>query len=124
MELAHQPHALGSGFDHLAVHARRAASGIDLRDLANAQNQVRITPQQELLKVADLLPLLLLRRTQDPLPQVRHLASRQQIGRCRPLMIGAAAFGVASVLAAFSTSAVMLIATHAVLGVAAECPST
>ena len=75
LELAHQPHTLGSGFDHLAVHARRAASGIDLRNLSNAQNVVRRTPQQELLQVADLLPLLPLRCTEDPLPQVRHLTS-------------------------------------------------
>src|SRR5687768_14661691 len=40
------------------------------------------------------------------------------IGRRRLFMIGAAVFGVASVLAAFSTSAGMLIATRAVLGVA------
>ena len=39
-----------------------------------------------------------------------------RIGRRRLLLIGAAAFGVASVLAAFSTSAEMLIATRALLG--------
>ena len=49
-----------------------------------------------------------------------------RIGRRRLLMIGAAAFGVASVLAAFSTSAEMLIATRAVLGIAGAtlAPST
>src|SRR5918999_1727511 len=49
-----------------------------------------------------------------------------RIGRRRLLMIGAAAFGVASVLAAFSTSPGMLIATRAVLGVAGAtlAPST
>ncbi|MGK5522077.1 MFS transporter [Micromonospora sp. URMC 107] len=41
-----------------------------------------------------------------------------RIGRRRLLMIGAAAFGVASVVAAYSTSAGMLIATRALLGVA------
>src|SRR5829696_3144907 len=41
-----------------------------------------------------------------------------RIGRRRLLLIGAAAFGAASVLAAFSRSAEMLIATRAVLGVA------
>src|ERR687895_15990 len=41
-----------------------------------------------------------------------------RIGRRRLLMIGAAAFGVASVLAAFSTSAEMLIAARALMGVA------
>ena len=49
-----------------------------------------------------------------------------RIGRRRLLLIGAAAFGVASVLAAFSRSAEMLIATRAVLGVAGAtlAPST
>jgi MFS transporter, DHA2 family, multidrug resistance protein len=49
-----------------------------------------------------------------------------RIGRRRLLLIGAAAFGAASVLAAFSTSAEMLIAARALLGVAAAtlAPST
>ena len=41
-----------------------------------------------------------------------------RIGRRRLLLYGAAMFGLASVAAAFSTSAVMLITTRAVLGVA------
>jgi DHA2 family multidrug resistance protein-like MFS transporter len=49
-----------------------------------------------------------------------------RIGRRRLLMIGAGAFGIASVLAAFSTSAAMLIAMRAVLGIAGAtlAPST
>jgi DHA2 family multidrug resistance protein-like MFS transporter len=49
-----------------------------------------------------------------------------RIGRRRLLLTGAAAFGVASVLAAFSTSPEMLIATRALLGVAGAtvAPST
>ncbi|MPZ19745.1 MAG: MFS transporter [Luteitalea sp.] len=49
-----------------------------------------------------------------------------RIGRRRLLLIGAAAFGVASVIAAFSTSAEMLIAARAVLGFAGAtvAPST
>jgi DHA2 family multidrug resistance protein-like MFS transporter len=49
-----------------------------------------------------------------------------RIGRRRLLLAGAAAFGVASVLAAFSASAGMLIAARAVLGVAGAslAPST
>jgi DHA2 family multidrug resistance protein-like MFS transporter len=49
-----------------------------------------------------------------------------RIGRKRLLLIGASIFGVASVLAAFSNSAEMLIATRAVLGIAAATlmPST
>lgn len=49
-----------------------------------------------------------------------------RIGRRRLLLTGAAAFGVASLAAAFSSSAEMLIAARAVLGVAAAtlAPST
>jgi DHA2 family multidrug resistance protein-like MFS transporter len=49
-----------------------------------------------------------------------------RIGRRRLLLIGAAAFGAASLLAAFSTSANMLIASRAILGVAGAtvAPST
>ncbi|MDQ3958004.1 MAG: MFS transporter [Actinomycetota bacterium] len=49
-----------------------------------------------------------------------------RIGRRRVLLTGAAAFGVASVLAAFSTSAEMLIAARALLGIAGAtvAPST
>jgi DHA2 family multidrug resistance protein-like MFS transporter len=49
-----------------------------------------------------------------------------RIGRRRLLLIGAAAFGAASVLAAFSISAAMLIATRALLGIAGAtlAPST
>jgi MFS transporter, DHA2 family, multidrug resistance protein len=49
-----------------------------------------------------------------------------RIGRRRLLLIGAAAFGAASVVAAFSRSAAMLIATRALLGIAGAtlAPST
>lgn len=49
-----------------------------------------------------------------------------RIGRRRLLMIGAAAFGAASILAAFSTSAETLILARAVLGISAAtlAPST
>jgi DHA2 family multidrug resistance protein-like MFS transporter len=49
-----------------------------------------------------------------------------RVGRRRLLLIGAAAFGAASVLAAFSRSAGMLIAARALLGVAGAtlAPST
>src|SRR5687768_2505059 len=49
-----------------------------------------------------------------------------RIGRRKLLLIGAALFGVASVLAAFSRTAEMLIATRALLGVAGAtvAPST
>ncbi len=49
-----------------------------------------------------------------------------RIGRRRLLLLGAGLFGAASVLAAFSTSAAMLIATRALLGVAGAtiAPST
>jgi DHA2 family multidrug resistance protein-like MFS transporter len=49
-----------------------------------------------------------------------------RVGRRRLLLFGAAAFGIGSVLAAFSTSVEMLIVTRALLGVAAAtlAPST
>jgi len=49
-----------------------------------------------------------------------------RIGRRRLLLIGAAAFGLASLVAAFSTSAEMLIAARALLGIAGAtiAPST
>jgi DHA2 family multidrug resistance protein-like MFS transporter len=49
-----------------------------------------------------------------------------RIGRRRLLLIGAAMFGVASILAAFSRTAAMLIATRALLGIAGAtvAPST
>ena len=49
-----------------------------------------------------------------------------RVGRRRLLLIGATAFGAASVIAAFSTSAEMLIATRALLGLAGAtlAPST
>ncbi len=49
-----------------------------------------------------------------------------RIGRRKLLLVGAAAFGAASILAAFSTSAEMLIITRAILGVAGAtlAPST
>jgi DHA2 family multidrug resistance protein-like MFS transporter len=49
-----------------------------------------------------------------------------RIGRRRLLLIGAAAFGIASVVAAFSTSATMLIVARALLGIAGAtlAPST
>src|SRR4051812_46458637 len=49
-----------------------------------------------------------------------------RIGRRKLLLIGATAFGLASLLAAFSSSASMLIATRALLGIAGATlgPST
>ncbi|MFG1640530.1 MFS transporter [Amycolatopsis sp. NPDC049252] len=49
-----------------------------------------------------------------------------RIGRRKLLLVGATAFGLASVVAAFSTSALMLIAARAVLGIAGAtlAPST
>ena len=49
-----------------------------------------------------------------------------RIGRRRLLLIGAAVFGIASIVAAFSTSPEMLIATRAALGIAGAtlAPST
>ena len=43
-----------------------------------------------------------------------------RIGRRRMLLVGAAAFGIVSLLAAFSVSAEMLIVTRALLGIAGQ----
>src|SRR3954471_6552165 len=49
-----------------------------------------------------------------------------RIGRRRLLLIGASAFGITSLFAAFSTSAEMLIASRAMMGIAGAtlAPST
>jgi len=59
-----------------------------------------------------------------PAPDDGSLGDR--IGRRRLLLIGAGAFGATSLLAAFSTSAPMLIAARALLGIAGAtlAPST
>ncbi|MEE1806023.1 MFS transporter [Streptomyces sp. BE133] len=74
----------------------------------------------QLLWIFDIYPLMLA----GLLLTMGTLGDR--IGRRKLLMFGAAAFGTASVLAAYSTSAGMLIATRALLGVggATLMPST
>lgn len=74
----------------------------------------------ELLWIVDIYGFLLA----GSLVTMGNLGDR--VGRRRLLMIGAAGFGVTSIVAAFSTSAIMLIAARAMMGVAAATlmPST
>ena len=57
----------------LPVDARRLAASIALRDLPHADQRVGQAPQHQLLQVTDLLPVLLPRRLEDPLPQPPYL---------------------------------------------------
>jgi DHA2 family multidrug resistance protein-like MFS transporter len=89
--------------------------------LAVPQITVALKPSSaELLWIVDIYGFLLA----GSLITMGTLGDR--IGRRRLLLIGAAAFGVTSVLAAFSTSAEMLIAARALQGVSAATlsPST
>jgi MFS transporter, DHA2 family, multidrug resistance protein len=89
--------------------------------LAVPQLSAQLTPSSaQLLWIVDIYGFLVA----GSLLTMGTLGDR--IGRRRLLLIGAAAFGAASVLAAFSTSAEMLIATRALLGLAGAtvAPST
>ena len=79
-----------------------------------------LEPSSQLLWIVDIYGFLLA----GSLVTMGTLGDR--IGRRRMLLIGAGAFGVASLLAAFSTSAEMLIGARALLGVAGAtlAPST
>src|SRR5207249_3103283 len=63
----------GSGYP--TIHARRRPPVIDLRHLTNGQDQVGITPQEQLLQAAHLPPVPLLRRAKDPLLEPLHRVS-------------------------------------------------
>ena len=96
---------------------------MDLTVLTLAVPQIteRLRPSAtELLWIVDIYGFLLA----GSLITMGTLGDR--VGRRRLLLIGAAAFGVTSVLAAFSTSPQMLIAARAIQGIAAAtlAPST
>src|SRR2546430_13455298 len=71
-EIVEQPPALLGGGGYSPIYAWRRASVIDLRHLTNGQDQVGITPQEQLLQVAHLPPAPLLRRAKDPLLEPLH----------------------------------------------------
>lgn len=90
-------------------------------NLAVPSLSAALTPSStELLWIVDIYGFF----TASALVTMGTLGDR--IGRRRLLLIGAAAFGIASVLAAFATSARMLIAARAILGLAGAtlAPST
>src|SRR5688500_3510822 len=90
-------------------------------NLAVPQLSVDLKPSSsQLLSIMDLYDILVA----GSLITIGTIEAR--ISRRRLLMIGAIAFGIGSVLAAFSRSAEMLIATRALLGLAGAtlAPST
>src|SRR5947209_20385501 len=73
-QVGEQPPSLFSGGCYPTVHARRRPPVIDLRHLTNGEDQVGITPQEQLLQAAHLPPVPLLRRVEDPLLEPLHHA--------------------------------------------------
>ncbi len=78
------------GQGDLSVDTRRLAASIALRYLPHADQRVAAAPQHELLQVAGLLQVTVLRRLEDPLPQPPYavLVGRPVNGipvRCRVL---------------------------------------
>ena len=73
-QVGEQPPALCCGGCYPTVHARRRPPVIDLRHLTDREDQVGITPQEQLLQVTHLPPAPLLRRAEDPLLEPLHHA--------------------------------------------------
>lgn len=109
------------GLAVLALPCIVYAMDITVLDLALPAISADLRPSSaELLWIADIYGFMVA----GSLMIMGTLGDR--IGRRRLLMIGAAAFGAGSVLAALSASAAMLIATRALLGIAGAtvAPST
>jgi len=109
------------GLAVLALPCLLLAMDLTVLHLAVPALTADLTPSSaQLLWIADIYGFLIA----GSLITMGTLGDR--IGRRKLLLIGGAAFGAASVLAAFSTSAEMLIATRALLGVAGATlmPST
>jgi hypothetical protein len=64
-----QPHLGLRGEHHLAVHARRQATGVALRHPPHAQERVRARTKHQLLQTTDPSEVPRLRHREDPLPQ-------------------------------------------------------
>src|SRR6266568_5127536 len=86
-QVGEQPPALLCSGGYSPIYARRRSSVIDLRDLTDGEDQVGITPQEQLLQAAHLSPVPLLRRAKDPLLEPLHHA----VG-CGPVDAGPSAF--------------------------------
>jgi DHA2 family multidrug resistance protein-like MFS transporter len=109
------------GLSVLAVPCLLISMDASVLDLAVPHLSAALEPTStQLLWIIDVYGFLLA----SSLITMGRLGDR--IGRRRLLLIGATAFGAASALAAFSTSAAMLIGARALLGVAAATlmPST
>ncbi len=109
------------GLGVLALPCMLYSMDLTVLDLAVPQLSAELRPTSaQLLWILDIYGFVLA----SLLIPMGTLGDR--IGRRRLLLIGAAAFGVASVFAAFSKSAEMLIAARAVLGIAGAtlAPST
>src|SRR5512143_630379 len=109
------------GLGVLALPCMLYSMDLTVLDLAVPQLSAELRPTSaQLLWILDIYGFVLA----SLLIPMGTLGDR--IGRRRLLLIGAAAFGVASVFAAFSNSAEMLIAARAVLGIAGAtlAPST
>jgi DHA2 family multidrug resistance protein-like MFS transporter len=109
------------GLGVIALPCLLYAMDLTVLNLAVPQLSAELRPSSaELLWIVDIYGFL----AAGSLVTMGTLGDR--IGRRRLLLIGAAAFGAASVLAAFSTTPAMLIAARALLGVAGAtlAPST
>ncbi len=109
------------GLAVLALPCMLYSMDLTVLNLAVPKLSAALTPSSaELLWIVDIYGFLVA----GSLITMGTLGDR--IGRRRLLMIGAAAFGAASVLAAFSTTPALLIAARALLGVAGAtlAPST
>src|SRR5260370_30365099 len=82
-QVVEQSPSLFGGGGYPSIYARRRTPVIDLRHLTNGEDQVGITPQEQLLQTTHLLPVPLLRRAEDPLLEPLH----QAVG-CGPVDAG------------------------------------
>src|SRR6266851_2077964 len=82
-QIGEQSPSLYCGGGYPTIHARRRPPVIDLRDLTNGEDQVGITPQEQLLQAAHLPPAPLLRRAENPLLEPLH-----HLGGSRPVDAG------------------------------------
>lgn len=125
-EQEEQPHARAShrewmGLAVLALPALLLSMDLSVLYLAVPRLSAALRPSSiELLWITDIYGFLLA----GCLMTMGTLGDR--IGRRKLLMIGATAFGLASVVAAFSTTAATLITARAVMGIAAatQAPSS
>ena len=115
------PRSAWIGLAVLALPCMITVMDITVLNLAVPQISAALQPTgTQLLWIIDMYGFMLA----GALMPIGSLGDR--VGRRKLLLIGAATFGIASTLAAFSTSPLMLIATRGLLGLAgaALAPST